>query len=333
MKNLPALMLIILVLSFAELACKNPLSAYTKQYKCELPGQPEPVTAEDHIDRAYKHVEENNYKADPAGCALGACSEAVRLDPTNPDAWYCRASMYRLEGERDKALADMDEAIRLNPDQAQFYALRGLLYADKNMWDKGLPDITKKLELLGSDATHFDYWSRGNFYYELGKYDDAVKDYSEAIRLRPDYRYHYSDRAKAYEKLGKTDLAAADKKKAEELELTEKNKDAGETPIKLPSSVNSDVQTVSGGVLNGKALSLPTPVYPPAARAVRASGAVNVQIFVNEKGEVTGASAVSGHPLLRMAAVQAARSTKFPPTLLSGKPVKVTGVLTFNFTL
>ena len=90
-------------------------------------------------------------------------------------------------------------------------------------------------------------------------------------------------------------------------------------------------KTVSKGVINGNAISLPKPPYPPAARAVRASGAVNVQVTISESGSVISASAVSGHPLLRAAAAQAARSAKFAPTLLSGQAVKVTGVIVYNF--
>ena len=88
---------------------------------------------------------------------------------------------------------------------------------------------------------------------------------------------------------------------------------------------------ISGGVLNGKATSLPKPPYPPAARAVRASGSVAVQVLVDENGSVISASAVSGHPLLRAAAVSAARAARFNPTILSGQPVKVSGVITYNF--
>lgn len=90
-------------------------------------------------------------------------------------------------------------------------------------------------------------------------------------------------------------------------------------------------KTVSGGVLNGKATSLPKPPYPPAARAVRAAGAVSVQVLISESGSVISANAVSGHPLLRAAAEGAARGARFSPTLLSGQPVKVSGVITYNF--
>jgi len=88
---------------------------------------------------------------------------------------------------------------------------------------------------------------------------------------------------------------------------------------------------VSGGVLNGKAISLPKPPYPAAARAVRASGTVSVQVLISESGSVISASAASGHPLLRAAAVAAARGARFSPTQLSGQPVKVSGVITYNF--
>jgi protein TonB len=90
---------------------------------------------------------------------------------------------------------------------------------------------------------------------------------------------------------------------------------------------------ISGGVLNGKAVSKPAPPYPAVAKAARASGTVVVQITVDEGGKVISASAVSGHPLLRQAAVQAAYQARFSPTLLSGQPVKVTGTITYNFNL
>ena len=88
---------------------------------------------------------------------------------------------------------------------------------------------------------------------------------------------------------------------------------------------------VSSGVLNGKATNLPKPVYPSAAKAVRASGAVSVQVTMDESGRVISVAAVSGHPLLRQAAENAARNAKFAPTMLSGQPVKTTGVIVYNF--
>lgn len=97
------------------------------------------------------------------------------------------------------------------------------------------------------------------------------------------------------------------------------------------SAQNEVPKQISGGVLNGKAISLPKPPFPPAAKAVGASGAVSVQVLIDENGDVISATAVSGHPLLRAAAVEAARGARFSPTKLQGMPVKVSGIITYNF--
>lgn len=89
--------------------------------------------------------------------------------------------------------------------------------------------------------------------------------------------------------------------------------------------------TVPGGVLNGKAISVPITEYPTAARAAKASGNVIVKVLVDVDGYVVVASAGSGHPLLRAAAETAARAAKFSPTLLGGESVKVSGVITYYF--
>ncbi len=95
--------------------------------------------------------------------------------------------------------------------------------------------------------------------------------------------------------------------------------------------VVSAPREASGGVLNGRAVSLPTPTYPPAAKAVRAEGTVTVKVQIGPEGNVIYASAISGHPLLRAASEAAAREAKFLPTLVEGKPVTVAGVLTYQF--
>lgn len=91
-------------------------------------------------------------------------------------------------------------------------------------------------------------------------------------------------------------------------------------------------KTISGGVLNGKAISLPKPAYPPIAKAAHATGTVMVQVLVDEQGTVVTAHAISGHPLLQAAAVSAARQAKFAPTRLSGHAVKVSGTIKYDFT-
>jgi TonB family protein len=102
------------------------------------------------------------------------------------------------------------------------------------------------------------------------------------------------------------------------------------TPTPTPEKPKTP-GTIRGGVLNGKAISLPKPAYPPVAKAARASGIVVVQVTIDESGRVVSASAISGHPLLRASAVQAAYGARFSPTYLNNQPVKVTGTIRYNF--
>ena len=69
------------------------------------------------------------------------------------------------------------------------------------------------------------------------------------------------------------------------------------------------------------------------AKAARISGSVVVEVTVDEEGRVIAARAISGHPLLKDAAVSAARRWTFASTKLEGIAVKVIGTITFNFHL
>ncbi|MEP6820616.1 MAG: energy transducer TonB [bacterium] len=88
---------------------------------------------------------------------------------------------------------------------------------------------------------------------------------------------------------------------------------------------------ISAGVLNGRAISLPRPDYPADAKAAGAEGVVVIQVTVDEQGNVTEARALSGPKMLQEVSVNAALQAKFTPTLLQGEPVKVTGVIVYNF--
>jgi TonB family protein len=87
----------------------------------------------------------------------------------------------------------------------------------------------------------------------------------------------------------------------------------------------------SMGVVNSMATDLPKPVYSAIAKAAGARGIVTVQVLIDETGKVVSARALDGHPLLLKESVQAAYRARFTPTLLSNQPVKVSGIITYNF--
>jgi TonB family protein len=98
----------------------------------------------------------------------------------------------------------------------------------------------------------------------------------------------------------------------------------------LADGSKDSVKPIDGGILNGKAVKLPEPAYPGDAKV---AGIVKVKVTVDESGNVISATAISGHPLLQAAAVAAALNAKFSPTFVDGPPIKVVGILTYNFVL
>ncbi len=103
-------------------------------------------------------------------------------------------------------------------------------------------------------------------------------------------------------------------------------------PLPRPTPSGSpDNRPVNVGVLNGRAVNLPKPAYPPIARQMRASGQVAVQILIDEAGNVTAAKATSGNALLRAPAEAAARQSKINPVKIGDRNVQAVGILLYNF--
>jgi TonB family protein len=166
------------------------------------------------------------------------------------------------------------------------------------------------------------FYNLAEFYRLRGNYKKAEQYYSELLEMKEklpqdawlryaDVKNHY---ACALRKDGKSD-------EAKEVEAS----DAG------TKHRNDLAKLVDAGVVNGKALSLPKPAYPSEAKSVFLSGTVAVKVIIDETGKVTFACAVAGHPLLQPASEQAAMGARFSPTLVEGVPVKVTGIITYNF--
>jgi TonB family protein len=94
-----------------------------------------------------------------------------------------------------------------------------------------------------------------------------------------------------------------------------------------------DITSVTDTVLQGRAIYKAQPSYPPAAKAERLSGSVFIQVEIDETGMVTDAKILCGADLLTAVSREAALKWRFEPVTFNDQPIKVKGVLTFNFTL
>lgn len=178
----------------------------------------------------------------------------------------------------------------------------------------------KPKRTVQSYMTAADYFDRGNELIDKQDYAGAVKALENAITLDPKFEDGYYALSDAYLKLAQDGNATN----------IQKSLDADRKGREVATSSGN---LIEGGVLNNSASNLVQPVYPPIAKAARASGTVVVQVLVNESGAVMAASAQEGHPLLRSAAVKAAIESTFNPATRNGKPVKVAGTLEITFQL
>jgi protein TonB len=104
-------------------------------------------------------------------------------------------------------------------------------------------------------------------------------------------------------------------------------------PPPPPATPRKEPRHVSSGVQAARLVRKVEPEYPPLAATARIQGIVSLQVRIDEEGSVTSVEVLSGHRLLREAAVEAVRQWKYSPTILNGEPWPVLANVTVRFVL
>ncbi len=105
------------------------------------------------------------------------------------------------------------------------------------------------------------------------------------------------------------------------------------TPVAVPKVATPQRVRVSSGVTAGNLINKVQPIYPPIAKNARIQGSVVLQAIISKTGVVENLHAVSGHPMLIPAAVEAVKQWRYKPYYLNGEPVEVETTIQVNFTL
>jgi TonB family protein len=166
----------------------------------------------------------------------------------------------------------------------------------------------------------------GHLYEMLDDYGRAEESFERVVEIRERTKAGVADDAA----VALLRLGCLSKKRGKQDEPAELNRRAGEI---LKDAGSGGRRIVEGGVLNGKVVSKPAPSYPAEARNARAEGKVDVHILVGEAGDVLAACGEGNHRSLEAASERAAYAARFTPTTVGGKPVKVRGVITYNYVL
>lgn len=156
--------------------------------------------------------------------ALADCDRAVQIDPESAECYRERASCLEslyCETESsawlDRAVADYTQAIRLDPAEDDYFCDRGVMYSDLGRYPEAIADFT---EYIKRNPSSLAYQYRGDAYLRSGQAAAALEDFNEAIKLDPDEAEGYALRAQSCRQLGDIEQADRDERRARELGRT-----------------------------------------------------------------------------------------------------------------
>jgi tetratricopeptide (TPR) repeat protein len=114
--------------------------------------------------------------------ALRSLDRALELDETLADAHTLRGTVLAALGKRAKSRQAFKEALRLEPDNATTWYMQGAALVSVGRWEEATVSFGRAIAIAPDDST---YLSRGEAYRMLGRYDEAIADFDEALRRNP----------------------------------------------------------------------------------------------------------------------------------------------------
>ena len=192
-----------------------------------------------HMERAIAHARRREFAK-----AIAHYDAAIDTDPDTPNAHVGRVNAYTALGQLDRVIAQYTHVIDADPTDALAHAVRATAYNALGRWDRAIADATRAIRLdpglyLGYDARGYACWRHANRNWLLraltiawematvpvwrsdrsnrrtpmgsrAANEQAVADFTEALRLNPAARDCYAARAMAYRALGEHAKAAVD---------------------------------------------------------------------------------------------------------------------------
>lgn len=240
--------------------------------------------------------------------------------------------------ELDLYVFDVSPKVAPDPKKVKERFFQGRIWVDVQDLQivkargKGVPeDKNNKYPTFETYREQID----GKYWFPTYTYSDDELTFGNGNVVRMRMLVKYTDFVVGRGKVTITEIgdAPTGSEKPEPPKLETKPKPSPETQKQPETSTPTEaVAPTEGGILNSKAIQLPAAKYPDEAKKIHAFGEVQVQILVDETGKVISAVPMFGPASLRQAAVDAAKQARFKPTIVDGVAVKVSGILTYDFT-
>lgn len=152
--------------------------------------------------------------------ALADYNRALVINPKFAAAYSGRAHLYMAMSKPDEAIRDFASALAVNPSDSESYYNRAVVYNSKREYAKAIADYDKYIPLMqGNPKYQADgYMNRGVAHATISNREQALSDFTKVIDLNPTRANAYRARSMILRELKRAALAAADEKKAADLE-------------------------------------------------------------------------------------------------------------------
>ena len=138
-------------------------------------------------------------------------SKALDLAPNLTEAYEKRGELYFFQGKFDNVIQDFQTYIELSAPKPEAYRMLGMGYLKSGDYRSAVYNFTRAIEIDSNHASA--YSNRAEAHFLIGNYDLTIIDSTKAIERGGDPRDiadAYRTRAKAFRKIGRTNLSAAD---------------------------------------------------------------------------------------------------------------------------
>jgi len=174
-----------------------------------------PRSAESYMDCGDIYLKKGLYDS-----AFYDYCKVIEIDSGIARAYHNRGIIYFNKRLYDKAIIDFNKTIKLNSQHSDTYFNLGVIYARKGSYSEAIINYSTAIKLDPKNAV--TYFNLAGIYYYLAFYNnelyyEAIKDFSSAIEIRPDYKDAYKYRGYAFNALGKSEEAKKDFEKCEQL--------------------------------------------------------------------------------------------------------------------
>lgn len=270
-----------------------------------------------------QRAEENSKKGE-FRLALADYNKAAEMKANDPAIILGRADTYFNLQEYNRSITDYDTTLKLNPKSVAAYFNRARAYEASDELLKSAEDYRKALEIEPENREAKDGLVRV-LSALMAEVKETTQEADESKSAEP---------APAPPELVKQGDTGPDAAKTSSASDTEKTAAAESKPTDKPQVESTPPEYVDAGTLSKQnAERMAVPVYPVLAQRSRIEGKLVVEVELDTEGNVVSAKAKNGQQMLKSAAEDAARKSKFKPVLFNGKPNKAKGVIIYNFTL